>query len=164
MNHWLVKSEPDAFSYAQLEQEGFTEWSGIRNYQARNHLRAMQPGDLVLFFHPGDQRAVVGIAKVKTGPQPDTTASEGAWVSVVLEPEEALASSVPLADIKAAPLLRGLPLVKQSRLSVSPVPERAFQLIVEMGRSNAGTESPARPRSGKVGPTAVLAKRLKKKR
>jgi predicted RNA-binding protein with PUA-like domain len=132
-NYWLVKQEPIAYSWADFRKEGGTSWTGVRNYTARNNLRKMQPGDEVLFYHSGEDKAVVGIAKVKRAAYPDPTATEGDWSAVDLVPIRALARPVTLAEIKKTRSLQKLPLSRQSRLSVMPVPAPDFRTIVKMG-------------------------------
>jgi predicted RNA-binding protein with PUA-like domain len=134
--HWLVKSEPSAYAWAQLVKEKRTLWTGVRNFTARNHLAAMEKGDLVLFYHSGEGKEVVGVAKVTAEAQPDTTAKTGeGWVAVELAPVKALAAPVTLAAIKAEPSLREIPLVKLSRLSVMPMPKPAFDRILALGKT-----------------------------
>ena len=132
MNYWLVKSEPEAYAWADLVRETGTDWTGVRNYQARNNLQAMQPGDLVLFYHSVTEKAVVGVAIVHAAAAPDATAEAGSpWVAVHLRPHEALARPVPLAALKAEPRLAQLGLLRQSRLSVTPVRLEDFDLVLE---------------------------------
>jgi predicted RNA-binding protein with PUA-like domain len=121
MNYWLVKSEPETYSWAQLVQDGQTAWTGVRNYQARNHLRAMQRGDLAFFYHSVSAKQVVGIAKVVRAGYPDPTVVEEDWVCVDLAPVKALAQPVTLDAIKRDSGLRDMALVRQSRLSVTPL-------------------------------------------
>lgn len=130
MARWLMKSEPATYSWDDLQRDGATDWDGVRNNAARLHLRAMKPGDQALFYHSGEQRAVVGVMEI-TGPgQPD--GEGGAWVKVPVKPVEALAKPVTLAAIKAEPGLGQMELVRQSRLSVSPVRDEEWALVVEM--------------------------------
>ena len=134
MKHWLVKSEPEAYSWATFVQEDGTPWTGVRNYQARNNLNLMQPGDLVLYYHSVSEKAVVGIAEVAGPAHPDATAEAGApWVAVPLRPVQALARAVNLAQLKADARLAELALLRQSRLSVLPVRPEEFDAILEMG-------------------------------
>ena len=134
--HWLVKSEPSTYGWAQLVAEKRTLWTGVRNFTARNHLAAMKKGDLVLFYHSGEGKAVVGVAKVTAEAQPDPTAKAGeGWVAVELAPLKALSAPVTLAAIKAEASLREIPLVKLSRLSVMPLPGAAFERILGMGKT-----------------------------
>lgn len=131
--HWLVKQEPSDYSWADLRREGRTAWTGVRNFQARNYLRAMRAGEAVLFYHSGGERAVVGTAKVVREAYPDPTAKEGDWSCVDLEAGCALPEPVTLATLKADPSLEGLPLLRQSRLSVMPVTASEFRRIVALG-------------------------------
>jgi len=132
-NFWLVKQEPSSYSWSDFTTEGKTNWTGVRNYTARNNLRRMRRGDEVLFYHSGIEKAVVGIAKVTRGAYPDPTASEGDWSAVDLVPIKALGRPGTLHQIKAAPRLKKIQLVRQSRLSVMPVTGGEFRAIVLMG-------------------------------
>ena len=123
MNHWLVKSEPDTYSWTQLVKDGQTAWTGVRNFAARLHLRAMKAGDLVFFYHSGEGKEVVGLAKVLKAAYPDPTADEGDWSCVDLAPVKPLAEFVRLATIKSDKILKEMVIARQSRLSVSPVTE-----------------------------------------
>lgn len=133
MNHWLVKQEPSAYSWETFVKDGKTAWTGVRNFQARNHLRAMKRGDRVLFYHSVTGKAVVGIAEVVREAYPDPTSPDGDWSCVDLRPLRALARSVTLEDIKATPALVDIPLLRQSRLSVMPLGPAEFAAIVAMG-------------------------------
>jgi predicted RNA-binding protein with PUA-like domain len=132
MNYWLVKSEPEAYAWATFVKEGKTAWTGVRNFQARNHLRAMQTGDRVLFYHSVTDKQIVGVARVVREFYPDATAAEGDWSCVDLAPVEPLANPVSLETIKADKVLRELPLVKQSRLSVTPLTKVQFERVLEL--------------------------------
>jgi predicted RNA-binding protein with PUA-like domain len=132
-NFWLVKQEPSSYSWSDLVAEGKTSWTGVRNFTARNNLRKMRPGDEVLFYHSGDEKAVVGIAKVTRTAYPDPTAKEGDWSTVDIAASKPLARPVTLREIKGNMRLQGIPLVRQSRLSVMPLPEPEFREIVNMG-------------------------------
>ncbi len=133
MNHWLVKQEPEKYPWAQFVKDKGTYWDGVRNYQARNNLRAMAQGDRVLFYHSVSEKAVVGVAEVTREAYPDPTAKEGDWSVVDLKPVQAMATPVTLAQIKAEPKLAEMGLLKQSRLSVSPLSAKEFRLILKMG-------------------------------
>jgi predicted RNA-binding protein with PUA-like domain len=134
MKYWLVKSEPAAYSWADFTQDAGTDWTGVRNYQARNNLQAMQPGDLVLFYHSVIEKAVVGVAIVHAAHAPDVTAEAGSpWVAVHLRPHAPLARPVPLAALKAEARLAQLALLRQSRLSVLPVRPEEFDTVLELG-------------------------------
>ena len=136
MNYWLVKSEPEAYSWAMLVKDGQTAWTGVRNFAARNNLRAMKRGDGVFFYHSGEGKEIVGIAKVLKAAYPDPTAKEGDWSCVDLVPVKAVAKPVNLQTIKADKILKEMVLAKQSRLSVSPVTEQQFNRVLEL----AGTK------------------------
>ena len=130
MNYWLVKSEPEAYSWAQLVKDGKTAWTGVRNFQARNNLRAMKPGDHVFFYHSVSDKQVVGLARVAKSSYPDPTATEGDWSCVDLEPVKPLKNPVTLETLKTDAVLKEMPLVKQSRLSVTPLtPAQAERLL-----------------------------------
>jgi predicted RNA-binding protein with PUA-like domain len=133
-NFWLVKQEPSSYSWSDFVREGETSWTGVRNFAARNNLRKMQKGDEVLFYHSGDEKAVVGIAKVVRTAYLDSTAKEGDWSTVDLTALKPLRHPVALRDIKANSRLNGILLIRQSRLSVMPLPEAAFREIVKMGQ------------------------------
>src|SRR5881275_943464 len=131
-NYWLVKSEPDSYSWSDLVKEKKTSWSGVRNFTARNNLRSMHLGDEVLFYHSVTDKAVVGIAKVVRTAYPDPTAKEGDWSTVDLAALKPLRRSVTLREIKGNLRLKGIPLIRQSRLSVMPLAESEFREIVKM--------------------------------
>jgi predicted RNA-binding protein with PUA-like domain len=131
--YWLVKSEPETYSWDNFVRDGRTAWTGVRNYAARLHLKAMQPGDEVLFYHSGEGKNVVGIARVTKAAFPDTTAEEEGWVAVELAPVKPLPQPVTLAQIKADAVLKAMELVRQSRLSVSPVKPAEFARLVKLG-------------------------------
>jgi len=135
MNHWLVKSEPAAYAWAQLVKDGQTAWTGVRNFQARNNLRAMKKGDLVFFYHSVTEKQIVGVAKVHKEFYPDATADEGDWSCVDLAPVKPLAKPVSLDMIKADKILGDLPLVKQSRLSVTPVNAAQFARVLQLAET-----------------------------
>jgi predicted RNA-binding protein with PUA-like domain len=131
---WLVKQEPSAYSWANLVADGKTAWTGVRNYTARNNLRAMRKGDAVFFYHSVEGKEIVGLAKVVREAYPDPTAKEGDWSAVDLAPEKALARPVTLDEIKRNPKLKQMALLRLSRLSVQPVTSVEFQEIVRMAR------------------------------
>ena len=130
---WLVKQEPSSYSWTDFVAEGQTSWTGVRNFAARNNLRKMQKSDEVLFYHSGEEKAVVGIAKVVRTAYPDRTAEEGDWSTVDLAAVRPLARPVTLREIKGNSRLKGIPLIRQSRLSVMPLAEPEFREIVNMG-------------------------------
>jgi predicted RNA-binding protein with PUA-like domain len=127
---WLMKSEPHVYSWDDLVRDEGTEWDGVRNNAARLHLRAMKLGDKAFFYHSGEERAVVGIMRIAREGRPD--GEDGAWVSVRVEPIEPLARPVTLKDIKGEPKLAKMELIRQSRLSVSPVREEEWAAILAM--------------------------------
>ena len=137
--YWLVKSEPAKYSWDHLVKDGSTYWDGVRNPQARNNLRAMGEGDLVLYYHSQDGKEVVGIARVTRTAYPDPTSDDERWVVVDLEPVRPLARPVTLAEIKSDPALGELPLIRQSRLSVMPIRAPECRRILKLG----GTQMPA---------------------
>lgn len=145
IQHWLVKQEPADYPWSQLVADGSTAWTGVRNFQARNHLRAMQPGDPVLYYHSSEAREVVGLARVTRAAYPDPTATDGDWSCVDLAADRALAGPVTLAAIKADPELAGIALVRQSRLSVMPIPKAAFERLLALGHV-AAPSTPRRSR------------------
>jgi predicted RNA-binding protein with PUA-like domain len=132
---WLVKSEPSAYSWANLVADGKTAWTGVRNFTARNNLRAMRKGDAVFFYHSVTDKAVQGIANVVREAYPDPTAKEGDWSAVDLAPEKALSRAVSLDEIKRNPKLKEMALLRLSRLSVQPVMKAQFDEIVRMSGS-----------------------------
>jgi predicted RNA-binding protein with PUA-like domain len=134
MQYWLVKTEPEAYSWETFAREGRTSWDGVRNYQARNNLRAMKAGDGVLFYASVTTKAVLGQAKVSRESYPDPTADDDAWLSVELEHVAALGRPVTLDTIKETPALKDLLLVRHSRLSVMPVTATEFKTILKLGK------------------------------
>ena len=126
MAYWLLKSEPDSYGWADLVADGTTEWTGVRNHAAAAHLRAMQVGDRAFFYHSGKEKAVVGTAEITREAQPD--GADG-WISVEIAAGEPLPHPVTLAAMKADPALAGLAMLRQSRLSVSPVSEGEWMAI-----------------------------------
>ncbi len=135
MNYWLLKSEPDVYSYERLEKEGKTMWEGVRNYAARNHLRGMKEGDLALFYHSREGLEVVGICKIAKEFYPDPTAESGDWSVVDVVPFKRLQKPVGLSVIKNTPELMEIPLVRIGRLSVMPLEKAAFDKILELGET-----------------------------
>ena len=130
MAKWLMKSEPGTYSWDDLVRDGGTDWDGVRNNAARLHLRAMQAGDETLFYHSGDERAVVGVMRIAGPGKPD--GEDGAWVKVPVKPVRPLKQPVTLAAIKAEPRLAKMELIRQSRLSVSPVRDDEWAVVLEM--------------------------------
>ncbi|WP_443938348.1 EVE domain-containing protein [Pedobacter sp. MW01-1-1] len=133
MNHWLVKSEPFKYSWEKFNEDGRTFWDGVRNYQARNNLKEMKEGDLVLFYHSNEGKNVVGIAKVVREFYQDPTTDDTNWVVVDLAPVQSLKNPVTLDQIKKEESLKDISLVRQGRLSVMPLKAAEFDKILEMG-------------------------------
>ena len=133
-SYWLVKQEPTAYPFAQLQKDKKTAWTGVRNHQARNHLAEMKKGDRVLYYHSVVGKEVVGICEVERDHYPDPTADDPRWVAVDLKPVAALKHPVSLDAIKDEPTLAQIPLLRQSRLSVVPLAKPEFDRIVAMGR------------------------------
>ena len=133
MNYWLIKSEPFKYSWDQLVKDKQTCWDGVRNYAARNNLRAMKKGDLAFYYHSNEGTEIVGIAKVAREAYQDPTTSEEAWVSVDFKPHKKLKKPVTLAQIKADPRLANMALVRLGRLSVQPVTPEEWQVVMELG-------------------------------
>jgi predicted RNA-binding protein with PUA-like domain len=134
MNHWLVKQEPTSYPWEQFVRDGGTAWSGVRNFQARNHLRAMRPGDRVLYYHSVVGKEVVGLAEVARSAYPDPTATEGDWSCVDLKPVRVLERAVTLDQIKAEPALSDIALLRQSRLSVMPLTKTEFETLLRLSK------------------------------
>lgn len=138
MQYWLIKSEPFVYSFDDLEKEEKTLWEGVRNYQARNNLRAMKKGDLALFYHSNEGLEVVGIAKVSKEHYPDPTAEKGDWSVVEFVPYKKLARPVTLKEIKATSALAEIALVRNGRLSVMPLQPAEYELIINMSKEKNG--------------------------
>jgi predicted RNA-binding protein with PUA-like domain len=130
MNYWMVKSEPESYSWEDFLKTGEDVWDGVRNFQARNYLRQMQVGDVVLFYHSGKAKAIVGLAEVSQEGFPDPKDQE--WIAVKLKAKQPLKNPVTLAEIKAEDRLSDLPMLRQSRLSVLPVAKDEFELLLKM--------------------------------
>ena len=144
--HWLIKSEPSAYAFARLQADGRTEWTGVRNFEARNNLRAMAVGDTCLYYHSTEEKAVVGIARVSRAARADPTAPGEDWASVEVEPVEPLATPVTLERIRADPKLQSFPLLTRSRLSVAPVTAADHARVLALSRERA----PSRQASAKA--------------
>ena len=134
-SYWLMKSEPFKYSFAQLLRDGSTTWDGVRNFEARNNLRAMKAGDLVLFYHSSEGKAVAGVAKITREAYPDPTAEGEDWSVVELAPVLPLKLQVSLEDIRSEPDLAEIALLKRSRLSVVPVSKEHFDRVLKMGKT-----------------------------
>lgn len=132
MAHWLMKSEPESYSWSDLVRDGSTEWDGVRNNAARLHLKAMKKGDEAFFYHSMSDKAVVGVMRIAREARPDPKDAD--WVSVKVEPVRALAKPVTLAEIKSEPKLAKMELIRQSRLSVAPVRDEEWDRILKMAQ------------------------------
>ena len=134
MAYWLVKSEPTKYSWEQFEKDGETTWDGVRNYAARIHLRAMKKGDQVFYYHSNEGLAIVGIAKVSKEAFPDPTATDDTWVAVQLKPFKKLKNPVTLQQVKTEKRLANMALIRLGRLSVQPVTEEEWALVLELAK------------------------------
>jgi predicted RNA-binding protein with PUA-like domain len=134
MNYWLVKEEPEKYSFDDLLKEGKTDWTGVRNFQARINLRGMKTGDRVLFYHSVSDKAAVGLAEVSREAFQDATDETGNWVAVEIKPIEKFSKAVTLDEIKAEKTLENIALIKQSRLSVMPLTADEFKTILKLSR------------------------------
>lgn len=130
MAYWLMRSEPDVYGWDDLMRDKGTEWDGVRNYTARNFLKEMKPGDLSFFYHSNKEKAVVGVMQITRAWQPD--GADGKWASVRVEPRERLTNPVTLATIKAEPKLAAMEMLRQSRLSVTPVREDEWEAVLDI--------------------------------
>jgi predicted RNA-binding protein with PUA-like domain len=135
MSFWLIKSEPFVFSFSDLQRDGFSMWDGVRNYGARNFLRAMESEDILLFYHSNEGLEIVGIAKVLHTAYPDPTAEKGDWSAIDIVPVKKLNRAVSLKEIKQHPELQDIGLIKQSRLSVMPVTDAQFDIIMQLSET-----------------------------
>ena len=134
-SYWLIKSDPFKYSWEEFVSDGSTYWDGVRNYQARNNLHAMRVGDLALYYHSNEGKEVVGVARVKKRAYQDPTTNDERWVVVDVEPIKALTEPVGLAAIKADPKLTEMALVRQGRLSVTPVSAGEFHHVLKLGKT-----------------------------
>jgi predicted RNA-binding protein with PUA-like domain len=132
MRYWLLRSEPDAYGWDRLVKDGATEWDGVRNYTARNFLKEMQPGDRAIFYHSNTEKAAVGIMEITRAWRPD--GDKGEWASVAVKPVEKLPRPVTLAEMKAEPRLAKLEMLRQSRLSVTPVRDEEWRVLLAMAK------------------------------
>lgn len=132
MAYWLIKSEPSVYSYDQLEKDKVTFWDGVRNYAARNHLKAMKRGDLAFFYHSNEGTEIVGIAQVGKEAYQDPSTKEEAWVAVDFKPYKKLKKTVTLAQVKAEKKLANMALVRLGRLSVQPVTDEEWKIVMNM--------------------------------
>jgi predicted RNA-binding protein with PUA-like domain len=147
-SYWLVKTEPKTYSWADMLEEGECYWDGVRNYQARNNMKAMRKGDRVLWYHSVKEKSVIGAVEVTREHYPDPTTDDERWVVVDVKPVLELREPVTLATIKATPSLADVALIRQSRLSVMPLEKAAFDAIVKLGGG-----------SKRVGPAKAKAKK-----
>ncbi len=132
LRYWLIKSEPSVYPWSQLEKERRTAWTGVRSFEARNNLRAMSPGDLALYYHSGEGKEIVGVARIAAPATEDPTAPGEDWASVEVEPLQPLTAPVTLAKVKKTAALKAFPLVTRSRLSVAPVTPEHFKAVVAL--------------------------------
>lgn len=130
MAYWLLRSEPDVYGWDHLVKDGATEWDGVRNYTARNFLKEMQPGDHALFYHSNKEKAAVGVMEITRAWKPD--GEKGEWASVAVKPVKKLTRPVTLAEMKAEPRLAKLEVLRQSRLSVTPVRDEEWAVIMSL--------------------------------
>jgi predicted RNA-binding protein with PUA-like domain len=138
--YWLIKSEPTEYPFSQLMQDSRARWDGVRNFEARNNLRAMKPGDLCLFYHSVEEKAVVGVAEVVRAAYHDPTAKKGEdWSAVDIQARKLLAAPVPLSDIKDTRALKAMALLQRPRLSVTPVTPAEFKLLLKMGKTTSAS-------------------------
>ncbi|MFA4955313.1 MAG: EVE domain-containing protein [Patescibacteria group bacterium] len=135
MAYWLVKTEPQEYSWEMLEKEGKARWDGIHNHQARNHMREMKPGDVVFVYHSGDERMITGLARVASEAYPDETATTGDWLAIDIEPLKVLNRVVSFEEIKNTYGLSVMPLVSQNRLSVHPVSEAQAAMLLKIAKT-----------------------------
>jgi predicted RNA-binding protein with PUA-like domain len=137
-SYWLIKSEPYKYAFSQLQKDRRTSWEGVRNHEAKLHLRSMKRGDLALYYHSNEGKEIVGIARVTREAYPDPTAPGEDWSTVDVEPVAPLAAPVSLASVKASGKLKGMLLVKRSRISVVPVTPAEFREVLKMGKTSLG--------------------------
>lgn len=130
MNYWLLKTEPETYSWSQLQKDGRTEWTGVRSYEARNNMKKMSVGDLVFVYHSGKEKKIVGVGKVIAFAHPDSTDDTGVWECVDIAPVEELKKTVSLTEVKYISVCHSMVLLKKSRLSVQPVTKKEWEAIV----------------------------------
>jgi predicted RNA-binding protein with PUA-like domain len=133
--YWLVKQEPESYSWDDLVRDGKTNWTGVRNFQARNNLREMKVGDAVLFYHSGKEKAVVGVAEVVKEAYADPTANDGQWVAVDIKAQRTLSEPLTIANMRTDAALQEVPLLRQSQLSVMPIRKIEFDHVVKSGKA-----------------------------
>lgn len=135
MAYWLIKTEPAEYPWEQLQREGQTSWTGVRNYQARDFIRAMKPGDLAFFYHAGEERMIVGLAEIAGQAYPDATATTGDWSAIDLKPRKPLDRVVSLEEIRNTYGLAVMPVASQSRLAIHPVSEPQAQMLLKIAKT-----------------------------
>lgn len=135
MNYWLMKTEPSTYSWEDLVKDKKTDWDGVRSYEARNNIRAMKPGDLVFIYHSVSERLIHGIARITSEAYPDSTAEEGDWSTIDLEPVKEMTNPVSLDEVKSLASLQDMALVRKQRLSVQPVKEKEWNQVLKMGKT-----------------------------
>lgn len=157
-SYYLVKSEPSVYAFAQLCRDGQTRWDGVRNFEARNNLRLMRVGDLLLYYHSNEGKQIVGVARVATAAYPDPTAPQEDWSAVDVAPVLELAQPVTLAAIKNEPKLAAMALIRKSRISVVPVTAAEFALVLQMGKTKLNALPAVRPEKAAPKKPAVPSK------
>jgi predicted RNA-binding protein with PUA-like domain len=135
MAYWLMKTEPDEYSWEMLERDKHTTWTGVRNFEARNNIREMKPGDRVFIYHSGNDKMIMGVAEVTSDPKPDETATKGEWTSVDVKPLRSLVRPLSLEEIRNTHGLSVMPVVAHARLSVHPVTEPQAQMILKIAKT-----------------------------
>ncbi len=135
MAFWLLKTEPQDYSWEMLERDGETLWTGIRNFEARNNIEAMKPGDFCFVYHTGEEKLVTGIAKVAALAEPDPTAEKGSWLAIKLVPHKGIMRPISIEEIRNTHGLSVMPLIAQPRLSVQPVTEEQAQTLLKIGKT-----------------------------
>jgi predicted RNA-binding protein with PUA-like domain len=155
--YWMMKSEPSKYPFAQLVRDGRTRWDGVRNYEARNSMRAMEVGDLVLFYHSNDGKDIVGVARVKRESYADPTAPGEDWSVVDIEPLAPLRAPVSLDAIRSEPSLAEIALLKKPRISVVPVSKEHFDRILKLGRTRLAGEKASAARQARASSAAPAA-------
>lgn len=135
MNYWLLKTEPEVYSWERFVEDKKTRWEGVRNYQARNNLREMKSGDLAFIYHSGEEKMIMGVGRICSDPYDDPTSSEGKWTVVDIEAVTPLVRPISLDEVKNTYLLNVMPLATQSRLSVQPVSEQQWNLLLKIAKT-----------------------------
>lgn len=130
MNYWLVKTEPETYSWADLARDGRTEWTGVRSYEARNNMKKMSVGDLAFIYHSGKEKQIVGIGKIISSPHLDSTDDTGVWECIDIAPVRELKKTISLSNVKPIAVCKNMALLKKSRLSVQPVTEKEWEALV----------------------------------